>query len=599
MRGITAGLLMLGKTRAVEIMEAIDRADRSACCSRAAAVCRRKLRRPPGRRDRQHRVLHGDAAGRPQRSLVHAGQRARLPADPRQAQPIPRVRRAGAVGPCAHGRIEPLPDFASPSLRRRCTSRGEADRRRRVAARGASAGAPPRCAQPRPRDRSGIPRALHRGSEARRSPRSQRMFPMWEQNPLDQDSLARAPPFHTLKGSGRMVGARAHRRVRLVGREPAEPHHRQDADPHARHDGAAARSRGRAAGARRAARNRPCAAAVVARVIEAATARVRRPSRRAAAAAPALRAGAADLHARPAPRPCRRVDAGARRAIRGATPAASDRNAAAAPRWTASLHEIYPKETASHLAIIRDFIARAIGWPPHARHRRRLSRLPHAERHCEDRRHAPWHPHHRAAEPLHAQAVRHAIGLPTQARGLNDAWAAIQHVASHRGEHRLLPRSSALAPLHGRARGGDRCSRTSIAMRAGHRRPLPRTMIELAPTARTRSQLDWSYDNPPRGDAPVARRRTTVADDDAPLPCSRRPDRVPTAARRRRRPRALEDAIRPSAPAVKATCRDRRRRAIESHRAPTTSARRRFDPEVASIFSEEATELDRRCAISR
>ena len=74
LRGITAGLLMLGKGRAVELMDAIG-------------VQVRKLIEPgapapdahaPGARgrcDRQHRVLHGDAAERAQRSLVHARQR--------------------------------------------------------------------------------------------------------------------------------------------------------------------------------------------------------------------------------------------------------------------------------------------------------------------------------------------------------------------------------------------------------------------------------------------------------------------------------------------------------------------------------------------
>src|SRR5208282_5958119 len=35
------------------------------------------------------------------------------------------------------------------------------------------------------------------------------LFPRWDENPLDQDALIRVRrSFHTLKGSGRMVGAR-------------------------------------------------------------------------------------------------------------------------------------------------------------------------------------------------------------------------------------------------------------------------------------------------------------------------------------------------------------------------------------------------------
>ena len=74
LRGITAGLLMLGKGRAVELMDAIGTQVRKLIEPGAP---------PPdadpsgagGRCHRQHRVLHGDAAERAHRSLVHAGQR--------------------------------------------------------------------------------------------------------------------------------------------------------------------------------------------------------------------------------------------------------------------------------------------------------------------------------------------------------------------------------------------------------------------------------------------------------------------------------------------------------------------------------------------
>ena len=78
----------------------------------------------------------------------------------------------------------------------------------------------------------------------------QRAFPLWDQNPMDLESLASLRrSFHTLKGSGRMVGARVDRRVRLGDRESAQPHHRQDAVSHAGHDGAAAQRRRGAAAA--------------------------------------------------------------------------------------------------------------------------------------------------------------------------------------------------------------------------------------------------------------------------------------------------------------------------------------------------------------
>ncbi len=39
-----------------------------------------------------------------------------------------------------------------------------------------------------------------------------RLFPLWEENPSDRESLTRVRrAFHTLKGSGRVVGAAPHR----------------------------------------------------------------------------------------------------------------------------------------------------------------------------------------------------------------------------------------------------------------------------------------------------------------------------------------------------------------------------------------------------
>ena len=73
MRGIKAGLLMLGKIRAVEILEHITvhlkRVMQPGGSPLAPAGAR-----PPGRCHRQPRVLHGDPAGRAQGPLVHARQ---------------------------------------------------------------------------------------------------------------------------------------------------------------------------------------------------------------------------------------------------------------------------------------------------------------------------------------------------------------------------------------------------------------------------------------------------------------------------------------------------------------------------------------------
>ena len=89
------------------------------------------LRRPPRRCDREHRVLHGDAAGRALRSLVHARQRAVVRAGARAAADPDPAQRAAArpLGLRAH-RADPgagaagrAPDVAAveaaaPTLRR-------------------------------------------------------------------------------------------------------------------------------------------------------------------------------------------------------------------------------------------------------------------------------------------------------------------------------------------------------------------------------------------------------------------------------------------------------------------------------------------------
>ena len=132
LRGITAGLLMLGKGRAVELMDAIG--TRGAQADRAGrAGSGRAAPRAHRRRHRQHRVLHGDAAERTHRSLVHARQRRNLPEGagrggalasaaisscrtttrPRPSSSIPRHGRAGE----RQARARPRPIRSPPSPR--------------------------------------------------------------------------------------------------------------------------------------------------------------------------------------------------------------------------------------------------------------------------------------------------------------------------------------------------------------------------------------------------------------------------------------------------------------------------------------------------
>ena len=74
MRGIQAGLLMLGKTRAVQCIERVT-GHLKRVMQQGGSGCRAAGAGSACRCHRQHRVLHGDAAGRALRSLVHARQR--------------------------------------------------------------------------------------------------------------------------------------------------------------------------------------------------------------------------------------------------------------------------------------------------------------------------------------------------------------------------------------------------------------------------------------------------------------------------------------------------------------------------------------------
>ncbi len=209
MRGMIAGLLMLGKTRVVEIMEGIDRALGQLLRSDGMTLPQ-EARRSPRRRDRRGRVLHGDAPGRPHRSLVHAGQRRELPALPRRCAADPARRGAGAGRRSrAHGRHRAAvaDGCAADRARAHCSARsrdGGAADARVAQARGSAAPAP------KPVDREIDPEFLELFIEEAKDEiaKLKRLFPLWDENPQDQDSLVNVRrSFHTLKGSGRMVGA--------------------------------------------------------------------------------------------------------------------------------------------------------------------------------------------------------------------------------------------------------------------------------------------------------------------------------------------------------------------------------------------------------
>ena len=202
MRGLKAGLLILGKTRAVEIVEAIS-------------VQLKRVMQPGGR------VLTLPSLDRLADSIVSLEyymetlQSGR--ADPwymldnaerslqaLEAEPTPVVPTISALLPpgtfaqTVHlGREAQTP--AEPPARCRDRHAQAAD--------SCGARACERCVL---RDRrSGTVETLHRGGSRGAGEDCARSFTQWEQNPLEREALVTVRrSFHTLKGSGRMVGAR-------------------------------------------------------------------------------------------------------------------------------------------------------------------------------------------------------------------------------------------------------------------------------------------------------------------------------------------------------------------------------------------------------
>ena len=113
-RGITAGLLLLGRNRAMEVMRRI--ADHVGIGPRSREpFAQRRVRRPARGCDRRHRVLHGDAAGGPRGPLVHARQCRALPG--RARRPALRCGRERAASAGVEARCAAAP-------RAPCAARG-------------------------------------------------------------------------------------------------------------------------------------------------------------------------------------------------------------------------------------------------------------------------------------------------------------------------------------------------------------------------------------------------------------------------------------------------------------------------------------------
>ena len=211
MRGITAGLLMLGKTRVVEIMEGIDRALGQFVRSDGMTLPQEAVDRLADAIVAVEYYMETLQAGRtdPWYMLDNAETCLRFLAE---AQPIPRVEALGADWRSrAHGRHRAAVADAwrSPTEHEPHGGARSGDapvRQHRPAARSQ----PRRRRSPSRSDREIDPEFLELFIEEAKDEitKLKQLFPLWDENPQDQDALVNVRrSFHTLKGSGRMVGA--------------------------------------------------------------------------------------------------------------------------------------------------------------------------------------------------------------------------------------------------------------------------------------------------------------------------------------------------------------------------------------------------------
>src|SRR6185312_9443654 len=213
MRGMIAGLLMLGKTRVVEIMEGVDRALGQLLRSDGMTLPQEAVDRLADAIVAVEYYMETLQAGRtdPWYMLDNAENCLRFLAE---AQPIPRVEALAQVGD--HARtvvIEPLSQTVAASSLAPTEHEPTAVldpasvvRTTTAARRPVAPTAPPAKALDREIDPEFLELFIEEAKDE--IAKLKRLFPLWDENPQDQDSLVNVRrSFHTLKGSGRMVGA--------------------------------------------------------------------------------------------------------------------------------------------------------------------------------------------------------------------------------------------------------------------------------------------------------------------------------------------------------------------------------------------------------
>src|SRR5688572_13136350 len=548
MRGMIAGLLMLGKTRVVEIMEGIDRALGQLLRSDGMTLPQEAVDRLADAIVAVEYYMETLQAGRadPWYMLDNAENCLRFLVD---AQPIPRVDALAQGGD--HARtvvIEPLSQtIASPTLAptehepTAVLDPAAVVRQKPAPARPAAKAAP----APKPVEREIDPEFLEMFIEEAKDEitKLKRLFPLWDENPQDQDSLVNVRrSFHTLKGSGRMVGAQligefAWAVENLLNRVINKTLERSPEMMTLLRQSVAAGPE--LVEQLETARN-PQAdiAGIIAGLNEIAGVRPSAPSQ-AAVSAPAPRPAAAPAAPEP-PMPSHTQTTmvlPSQVSPQKKTAASPDIKPPPPPsQMDPGLHEIYAKETAGHTATILEFIAACdVATPPYP-----LTEDLHRSCHTLSgtAKTAGARQGIKIAEPLNRYVRKlydNSIGMPAAGLAvLKDATAAIQQVVDHIEENTGFfldhPRIAArLGELEREL--DDEISRLAETQDATMHSPAPAMaanavagngeddaaveIVELEPTdANALSMLDWSYDNFPP--APAIAGETSPSHDASP-----------------------------------------------------------------------------------
>jgi chemosensory pili system protein ChpA (sensor histidine kinase/response regulator) len=209
-RGITAGLLMLGKTRAVEIMEGIDRSLMQFVRTDGMTLPQEAVDRLADAIVAVEYYMETVQAGRadPWYMLDNAETCLRYLSE---AQPVPRTEYADGGDHVHTMVIEPLSQTVAAPTEHERTAVLEPGAVSRAPALTPVPPAPAAAAAaPKAVDREIDPEFLELFIEEAKDEieKLKKLFPLWDENPQDQDSLVNVRrSFHTLKGSGRMVGA--------------------------------------------------------------------------------------------------------------------------------------------------------------------------------------------------------------------------------------------------------------------------------------------------------------------------------------------------------------------------------------------------------